>query len=317
MRTIEIHVGEFASLLGVHRNTVRNWIQRGTLRAQPAWGKKYFISEEDLRLFFQDQGIPLDRLDHMKKPHISLSPHKEAPMDHQQAAVPEPKPLGNRKNVLREDPSWADVCLTCGSCASACPISGVDGLDPRKIVRLVVLGRVDEVIASNWPWKCTLCGKCEEACPMNVELLSLFRRIRGLRERDKVPGPLHKGVVMALRRGNNLGIPRDDFVDLLVELGEELAEEEGFEGFETPVEKKGANLLLTINSKEPFGEPDDMKFWWRIFHAAGESWTIPAENWEGVNWGLFTGDDEAMQVMVGRIVDNMYRLQCKTLVLPE
>ena len=72
-----------------------------------------------------------------------------------------------------------------------------------------------------------------------------------------------------------------------------------------------------INSKEPFGEPDDLKFWWRIFYAADESWTIPAENWEGVNWGLFTGDDDAMKIMVGRIVDNMYRLECKKLVLPE
>ncbi len=317
MRAIEIRVGEFAKSLGVHRNTVRNWIQKGILPAKLGWGRKYLVSEENLQRFFQDQGIPLALVDHMERLSLSLTSQKEAPMANQHVAEREPRPLGDRKSILREDPNWADVCLTCGSCASACPISGVDGLDPRKIIRLVVLGRTDEVIQSNWAWKCTLCGKCEEACPMNVELLSLFRRIRGLRERDKVPGPLHKGVVMALRRGNNLGIPRDDFVELLVELGEELAEEAGFAGFETPVEQKGANLLLTVNSKEPFGEPDDMKFWWRIFHAAGESWTIPAENWEGVNWGLFTGDDEAMQVMVGRIVDNMYRLECNKLVLPE
>ena len=151
---------------------------------------------------------------------------------------------------------------------------------------------------------------------MNVEIVSMFRTVRGLRERDRVPGPIHKGVVMCLNRGNNLGIPRDDFLFLLEELGEELAEE-CCPGFRVPVDKKGANILLTVNSKEPFGEPDDMKFWWKIFHAAGEDWTIPSENWEGVNWGLFSGDDESMKIFVGRIVENMYRLECKTVLLPE
>ena len=58
-------------------------------------------------------------------------------------------------------------------------------------------------------------------------------------------------------------------------------------------------------------------WWWKIFYAAGESWTIASENWEGVNWGLFSGDDDAMRTVVGRIVDNMRRLNCKVLLLPE
>jgi hypothetical protein len=60
-----------------------------------------------------------------------------------------------------------------------------------------------------------------------------------------------------------------------------------------------------------------MKWWWKIFYAAGESWTISSEYWEGVNWGLFSGDDEAMKTVVGRIVDNMRRLSCEVLLLPE
>jgi len=313
---IEIRVGEFAEKLGVHRNTVRNWIKNGTLRASSTVAKKYFIQLEDLRRFCRLQSIPENLFAQLVPRHFDSLAVKEETMNMNPTSTPQVRPIGTRDSLLRADPQWADVCLTCGSCASACPISGVDGMDPRKIVRLVVLGRIQEVVASNWPWKCTMCGKCEEACPMNVELVKLFRRIRGLRDRDKVPGPLHKGVLMALRRGNNLGIIKSEFVDLLVEVGEELAEE-CCPGFATPVDVEGANLLVTVNSKEPFGEPDDMKFWWKIFHAAGESWTIPSENWEGVNWGLFTGDDEAMRTMVGRLVDNMYRLEAKKLVLPE
>jgi hypothetical protein len=121
---------------------------------------------------------------------------------------------------------------------------------------------------------------------------------------------------MDLQRGNNLGIPKPDFLFLLADLSREL-EADGFPGFYVPVDKKGANVLVTVNSKEPFGEPDDMKFWWRIFYAAKEDWTVPSYNWEGVNWGLFSGDDESMKTLVGRIVEHMERLECKTLLLPE
>jgi len=313
---IEIHVGELADKLGVHRNTVRNWIKSGALRATSTLAKKYLVTEEEFLRFCRLQAIPSNVIDDLLDKENPISKAKEEAMAQHPAAVPQVRTMGARASVLRADPQWADVCLTCGSCASACPISGVDGMDPRKMVRLVVLGRTQEVVDSNWAWKCTMCGKCEEACPMNVELVKLFRRIRSLREREKVPGPLHKGVLMALRRGNNLGIPKDEFVNLLDELGHELADE-SCPGFETPVDVSGANVMITVNSKEPFGEPDDMKFWWKIFHAAGESWTIPSENWEGVNWGMFTGDDDAVRIVVGRIVDNMYRLKCKKLLLPE
>ncbi len=109
--------------------------------------------------------------------------------------------------------------------------------------------------------------------------------------------------------------PRKTFLFLLEDLGAELAEE--LPGFEVPIDKKGAKYLFTINSKEPFGEPEDMMYWWRILYAANESWTTTSENWEGVNWGLFTGDDESMKTVVGRIVKNYKELECEYLVLPE
>jgi hypothetical protein len=151
---------------------------------------------------------------------------------------------------------------------------------------------------------------------MGIQLMRTFRACRTARARDKVPGPIHKGTMMNLERGNNLGIPKDDFVFLLADMSKEM-EEEGFPGFYVPVDKEGANIILTINSKEPFGEPDDMKFWWKIFYAAKEDWTVSSENWEGVNWGLFSGDDPAWKEQCGRVLENARRLKCKTLLLPE
>lgn len=216
-----------------------------------------------------------------------------------------------RKNATQ----LADLCLTCGTCAGGCPVSGVDGMDVRKAVRMVLLGLEQELVDSRFPWICTLCGRCEHACPMGIDLLAMLRSARGMRDRDKVPGVLHKGVAMCLKTGNNVGIPKEDFLFLMEDVGAELAEE--LPGFSVPIDKKGAKILLTINSKEPFGEPEDMKFWWKILYAANESWTTTSENWEGVNWGLFTGDDASMKEIVGRIVKNYKELECEYLLLPE
>ncbi|MGQ9688355.1 MAG: 4Fe-4S dicluster domain-containing protein [Desulfobaccales bacterium] len=220
-------------------------------------------------------------------------------------------------------PEIADACFTCGTCSGGCPITGFvpfeDGegtWDVRKAVRAVVFGMEQELIDSRFPWVCTLCGRCEYQCPMGVKLLQTLRMARTLRERDQVPGPIHRGTMMCIERGNNLGIPRDDFLFLLADLGKEV-EEEGFPGFYVPVDKEGANLIVTVNSKEPFGEPDDMKFWWRIFYAAKEDWTVPSENWEGVNWGLFSGDDKSQKEICRRIIENARRLKVKTILYPE
>lgn len=304
----EFKVSEMAEEFGVHRNTIRNWINAGTLPAKEGPGRKYLMEFHEYQLLCEKFG---------REPHVHDTNHVNPDaLGALEKADTEVLEITGRKSQLVQDSSWANACLTCGTCASACPISGVDGLDPRKIVRMAVLGMDKELIESDWPWKCTMCAKCEEACPANIQIIALMRKIRGSRDRANVPGPIHKGVAMCLERGNNLGIPKDDFVYLCEELGEELAADE-CPGFVTPIDVHGARVLVTVNSKEPFGEPDDMKWWWKIFYAAGESWTISSEYWEGVNWGLFSGDDEAMKTIVGRIVDNMRRLNCQVLLLPE
>ncbi len=217
-------------------------------------------------------------------------------------------------------PEQADRCLACGTCTGVCPASeSVPGWDARKAIRALALGLDQEVIDSAWPWVCTLCGRCEYNCPMGVELVKTFRACRGARERDKVPGTLHQGILMNLERGNNFGIPRDDYLMLLADLGVEMENDpdQPCPGFYVPVDKEGANLLVTINARVPYAEPDNLKFWWRIFYAAKEDWTLPAVNWDGVNWALYTGDDVSMKIGVTRIIENARRLKVQTILYPE
>ncbi len=307
---IVIRISQLAEQLGVHRNTIRNWIKSGKLPTRSIAGKRYLMAEKDFTTLCQQFGLDRSSL---KLKYIPGGPvlEREVSTDEESCRL-----MGARSDRFKPNPYWGDLCLTCGSCAAGCPLSGVDGLDPRKAVRMVVLGLENDLIDSQWPWKCTLCGRCEEACPMNMEIVGLLRHVRELRERERVPGALHKGTIMCVEKGNNMGIPREDFVRLVEELSDELAGSD-CPGFKTPIDIQGANVLVSVNSKLPFAEPDHMKHLWKIFHAAKESWTIPSEGWEGVNWGLFTGDDDSMRAIVGHLVDNMYRLGCKTLLLPE
>jgi heterodisulfide reductase subunit C len=214
-------------------------------------------------------------------------------------------------------PFLQDYCVTCALCSGSCPASGIDGFDPRMLVRMISLGLVEELVEARWAWICTLCGKCENVCPMEIDIADLVRKIRSLRDREKVPGILHKGLVAALETGNNLRLPKEDFMFIIEDVAEEVTEEPGFKGFKAPVDKKGANLLTTIHNKLVNTHTEDLKHWWKIFYAAKEDWTVTSENWEGTSWGYFTGDNAAMKVMAGRIVEQMEQLEIKNLLWPE
>jgi heterodisulfide reductase subunit C len=129
----------------------------------------------------------------------------------------------------RSWPFSQDFCMTCGMCASACPVSGVDGFDPRKLIRLISLGLEQQAVDSRWPWICTMCGKCENVCPMEISIPDIVRQTRALRDRDAVPGHIHKGVAAALETGNNLRLPREDYEFIIEDVAEEVSEEPGFE----------------------------------------------------------------------------------------
>jgi len=208
-------------------------------------------------------------------------------------------------------------CYTCGTCVSGCPAARLRGMDPRKLLRMVLLGLDEEVGNNPWVWMCTMCARCEINCPMGIKISDLVRQARSERDREEIPGILQQGLEMALSTGNNLGLPRADFIFILEDVGEELAEEPGFEDFTVPIDEEGANILITIHNKLVNTQNEDLKHWWKIFHAAGEKWTIPSDEWEGTSWGFFTGDEPAVKTMTGRMVDHMDSLKVGKLLYPE
>ena len=113
-----------------------------------------------------------------------------------------------------------------------------------------------------------------------------------------------------------MAIPQEDYFFLMADLGRELAEDE-CPGFYVPVDRDDANILFFPNSKEVFSDNEDMKWWWKIFYAARENWTVPSENWEAVDWGLFTGNPDATRVLAQRKIDFMKAHHTGRMIMPD
>ena len=46
--------------------------------------------------------------------------------------------------LLPEGASY-DACLNCGLCSSGCPASGLEGMDPRRFIRMAMLGMDEDI----------------------------------------------------------------------------------------------------------------------------------------------------------------------------
>ena len=96
----------------------------------------------------------------------------------------------NNTQLAQKLPDNADMfwaCEQCGLCSSACPLTGVDGFNIRKILRHVELGLIDEIADSPLPWFCTTCGRCEDVCPNGIEIIAIIRPLRSLSPPEYIP----------------------------------------------------------------------------------------------------------------------------------
>jgi NADPH-dependent glutamate synthase beta subunit-like oxidoreductase/NAD-dependent dihydropyrimidine dehydrogenase PreA subunit len=79
------------------------------------------------------------------------------------------------------------TCEQCGSCSSACPITGVRDFNVRRIVRHIELDLIDEIAATPVSWYCTTCGRCETACPNGIAILDIIRPLRAMTPEEFLP----------------------------------------------------------------------------------------------------------------------------------
>lgn len=76
-------------------------------------------------------------------------------------------------------------CYQCGCCSAGCPIGTAMEPPPSKAIRLLQLGRVDEVLQSEGIWLCASCLVCGTRCPRGVDYARIAEACRLLILRSK------------------------------------------------------------------------------------------------------------------------------------
>ena len=120
-----------------------------------------------------------------------------------------------------------DSCLACGLCSSGCPASGLEGMDPRRFIRMAMLGLNEELQTTPWVWTCTQCKRCAHVCPMGIDVSVLVGFARGLWPKEKKPRGIVRSCEAQMMSASTsaMGVMPDDFVEIVGETVEELHEE--------------------------------------------------------------------------------------------
>ena len=72
-------------------------------------------------------------------------------------------------------------CFTCGTCTASCPVAEVhEEYDPRKIIRMAILGMREQVLSSDILWMCSRCYTCHALCPQNVKFTDVISILRDM-----------------------------------------------------------------------------------------------------------------------------------------
>lgn len=207
-----------------------------------------------------------------------------------------------------------NLCLTCGACSAGCPATGLEGMDPRKFLRMAALGMDEELTTTPWVWMCTMCTRCVHVCPMRINIPQLVYQARKSWPDDKKPRGIVNSCHQALKTDgfSAMGASSEDFRFVVEDMVEEVRESQpGQEELEAPMDKQGAEYFLNQNSREPVTEPDEMVPLWKILDKAGCDWTYGSVGWAAENYCLFAADDESWERIVRTKIKAVEDLGCK------
>ena len=248
-----------------------------------------------------------------------------------------------RRRFTSVEMAYAQSCVRCGLCADACHyyLTNGEAQDaPAYKLNLVTsvfkkhftpagktlswLGGKSLTPAMVNEWidclfgRCSGCGRCTINCTSGINIAAMIRAGRGaLTAAGLIPPDLQSTITTAVEKGNNMAIPREEWLETVTWLEEELKTETGDSNARIPVDQRDANILYAVNPREPKFFPLSLLAAAKIFHAAGESWTFSSDYYDVTNYGLYSGDDATAAQLSGRLVSAVEQLNAKSLVLGE
>ncbi|TAL67618.1 MAG: (Fe-S)-binding protein [Bacteroidetes bacterium] len=245
-----------------------------------------------------------------------------------------------RLDKFRSLKLFMDICVRCGACADKCHFFIGSG-DPKNmpVLRAELLRAVYRKeftlagklmarmagateltfdVLKEWFYyfyQCTQCRRCSVFCPYGIdtaEITILARELMNLIgvNIDWVMTP----VANCHRTGNHLGIQPHGFKDSIEFAADDLLDLTGIK-VDTPINKKGAEILFVIPSADYFGEPHYFTLlgYMALFHEIGLDFTFSSYASEGGNFGSFVSH-ELMKALNGKIYAEAKRLGVKWII---
>lgn len=77
-------------------------------------------------------------------------------------------------------------CYQCGECTAGCPTAFAMEPVPSQAIRLLQLGKTEEVLNSTGIWLCASCNVCGERCPRGVDYGKIADALRTIILRNKL-----------------------------------------------------------------------------------------------------------------------------------
>ncbi|NOY70017.1 MAG: (Fe-S)-binding protein [Deltaproteobacteria bacterium] len=226
--------------------------------------------------------------------------------------------------------TWLEICVRCGMCADACAFYLSNEKDPKQVPSYKIQSTLGEIVrrkgnvdnalmryAMDVAWgKCTCCNRCGLYCPFGIDMGVMMSYLRGLLfSQGFVPWEMKIGSGMHRIYRAQMDVTDEDWIETCEWMEEEW--EDDWPGLKIPVDKENADIMYTVNAREPKHYPEDIAEAAVLFNIAGENWTVPGKGWEETSLTMFAGDWEGAKLQVQSVYDALDRLKPKRMVVTE
>jgi heterodisulfide reductase subunit C len=104
-------------------------------------------------------------------------------------------------------------CYHCRKCTAGCPMTSAMEHNPNRVIRMIQMGRREEVLNSATIWLCVSCETCITRCPNEVDIARMMDVLRqmaietGVGAKEKNILRFHEAFLANIRMGGRINEP--------------------------------------------------------------------------------------------------------------